>query len=607
MEAKKKVSNRKGKKLKYTPLTESQLLEAEQIVADTVKENPDFYSLPTSERSANDLVNFFVKSTEDSQQILPKNKRRYAVYLRKSTDDEMKQIHSLEDQEIECLELAKRLDISVRKEDIFKESRSAKKSNNRPIFNDILAGIKSKKYQGLISWSPDRLSRNMKEAGEIIEMLDYEQIQDLHFCTYQFDNTPNGKMMLGILFATSKQYSDKLSVDVSRGNKGTINEGKYIGVIKKGYYVDSAGNFMPDAHNWQLLRQAVVMRLKDGKTNKEVADFLTDSHFSWRKHKDDKYKLVKMNKQTVSNLFNDPFYCGVYKHGNNIVDLADLPVSFIPLMTPDEFISINRNTASSFNEAFIGRSTVQKRLEFGILREKVICDFCGKTMIFQRTRLKKGVNKGKFMLSFYCRNKDCTRHNDEEAIRKYGKKLPKSIRAKIVTAHIEWAIRHLTENTVEAHKQYIRRLEQELAVKRETAKIKLANAKAELQKQKDTYSEYLTMQRKSIEDYNKFHKGKLEYHQNLVDAYSANVTSLQNELKKLKEPLPTREQFVELIVGYLKTLLNVEDIMEEDRIYQELVLNLRAGDNSVSVIKLNPPYDLMVDLEKICSGGRDGT
>jgi hypothetical protein len=45
----------------------------------------------------------------------------------------------------------------------------------------------------------------MKEAGEVIEMIDREYIQDLAFCTYQFDNTPNGKMMLGILFATSKQ------------------------------------------------------------------------------------------------------------------------------------------------------------------------------------------------------------------------------------------------------------------------------------------------------------------------------------------------------------------------------------------------------------------
>jgi len=55
-------------------------------------------------------------------------------------------------------------------------------------------------------------------------------------------------MLLGILFATSKQYSDKLSVDVSRGTSGNIKEGKYNGVIKKGYYVDkNTWHFIPDA------------------------------------------------------------------------------------------------------------------------------------------------------------------------------------------------------------------------------------------------------------------------------------------------------------------------------------------------------------------------
>ena len=87
----------------------------------------------------------------------------------------------------------------------------------------MFMGFKSGKYHGLLAWSPDRLSRNMKEAGEIIEMIDLEQIQDLHFKTYQFENNPNGKMLLGILFAISKQYSDKLSVDVSRGITGTVN------------------------------------------------------------------------------------------------------------------------------------------------------------------------------------------------------------------------------------------------------------------------------------------------------------------------------------------------------------------------------------------------
>jgi hypothetical protein len=43
--------------------------------------------------------------------------------------------------------------------------------------------------------------------------------------------------------------------------------------------------------------------------------------------------------------------------------------------------------------------------------------------------------------------------------------------------------------------------------------------------------------------------------------------------------------------------INTTDVNEEGAVYTEMVLNLRVGDNTVSVIKLNPPYDMMVDLD----------
>jgi len=602
-----KRKTHKVKKVVRIPLTDDQQLKAEQLVADSLKDNPDLFNLPDSKRSVDDLTNYYAKAIEGSTRILPKEKRRYVMYLRKSTDDEAKQVRSLDDQETECQALAKLLGVNVRKEDIFIESASAKKSGNRPIFDDMLLGFKTGKYHGLLAWSPDRLSRNMKEAGEIIEMIDLEKIQDLHFKTYQFDNTPNGKMLLGILFATSKQYSDKLAVDVARGITGTIKDGKYVGQVKKGYYADtSTGYFMPDAHNWQLLRQAVIMRLYEGSTNQEVANYLNGSHFSYRKHQDDDYKLAKMDKKTVGNLFGDSFYFGMYKYGNNIANLSEL-YNFLPLVTPDEYIALSRNAAENFNEPFIGRSTSAKRLDFGLLREKVICDYCDKIMLFQRTKLQRGKNAGHYMLSFYCRNKDCIRHNKAEAIKKYGKPLSNSIRAKYVVSHIEWTLRHCTKQSEKAYKLYIGRLEQKLIVDKEIAKRKLSNAKSELKKQQNLYAKYQNLQLISLADYNKHHKGKLEFHQNLINVQTSSIATLQTEVEKLNQGLPTRQQFVELVRSYLETLLKTTDLIEEDTVYQELVLNLRAGDDVISVIKLNPPYNLLLDLDKVSLGRDDRT
>lgn len=581
-----------------TPLTNEQLLKSEQIVTDSLKDNPDIFDLPESRHNANELTDYFLKITEGSQRILPKERRRYAIYLRKSTDTEDRQVRSLDDQKAECLSLARQLNIVVRQEDIFIESASAKTSGNRPIFDDLLNGFKTKKYHGLLAWSPDRLSRNMKEAGEIIEMIDLEQIQDLHFKTYQFDNTPNGKMLLGILFATSKQYSDKLGVDVSRGITGAIRDGKYVGLAKKGYYADpTTGYFIPDGHNWHLLRQAVVMRLQHGKTNQEVADFLNDAHFSYRNFKDDEPTIAKMDKKAMSIIFKDPFYCGVYKYGERVANLNDI-YDFLPLITADEFISLTQNVAYSFNEEFIGRRASSKRLDFGLLREKVICHYCDKTMIFQRTKVARGKNAGKWLLSFYCRNDDCIRKDDAKAIEKYGKKLPRGVRMKYISPYIEWTLRNLTQNVLEAHKVYIGRLEQKIAIDKQIAKRKLTDAETELNKSRDEYSKYQNFQVSNPEAYKQHHKGKLEEYQNLINVHTASRENLKVELARLNDALPTREQFVELVHSYLETLLNTTDLIEEDAVYQEVVLNLRVADNAVSVIKLNPPYDMMVDLDK---------
>ncbi len=588
-------------------LTKEQLAEANYRVSNKLANNPEIYSLPESKRTVENLADYFIKQNEGTNRILPKEKRRYVIYLRKSTDDEAKQVRSLEDQKNECLELAHRLKVTVNEKDILQESASAKISGNRPIFDAMMLGFKTGKYHGLISWSPDRISRNMLEAGQIIEMIDLELIQDLQFKTYQFENTPNGKMLLGILFATSKQYSDKLGVDVSRGITGNIKEGKYNGLIKKGYYADkSTGYFIPDGYNWELLREAVNMRLYQGKNNPEIAAFLNTSLFSIRKNEEDKPRLHHFDKKVVGDMFADPFYFGLYKYGNNLANLNDL-YDFLPLITPDEYIALNRTTATDFSEKYAGRTARVNKLDYGLLRDKVICEYCNKAMQFQHNEIKRGTNKGRWLISYYCRNRDCVRHNDAEAIEKYGHKLSRSIRAKYVTAAIEYNLRQCTKHSKEAYKQYIEKLNLKLAQDKAIANRKLAEAKKDLRVQTTQYLKYQNFQIDHPDDYKKHHKGKLEYHQNLINIAKGSIKKTELELVQLNADMPTEKQFYELIKSYLLILLNTKDLMEEDTVYNEVVSNLIAGDDAVSVVNLNKPYNLLLDLSKVSTGRGERT
>ncbi len=558
----------------------------------------------SSERTVNDLLNYFADTTEGSKKILPKEKRRYVIYLRKSTDDEAKQVRSLDDQRIECLKLTNALGVTVREEDIFIESASAKTSGNRPIFDVMLMGFKTGKYHGLISWSPDRISRNMKEAGEVIEMIDHEDIQDLAFVTYQFDNSPNGKMMLGILFATSKQYSDKLAVDVKRGTVGTVTEGKYIGVLKKGYYVDpTTGYFVPDEYNWNILRTAVDMRLYGGMNNTDIADFLNGAKLTGRKDQDEQPTLIKVTKQMVGNIFEDSFYCGLYKYGENLANLVDL-YNFKPLITADEYIQLNAGVAKDFGRTTSVKTNRNQRLDYGLLHNKVICDYCDGTMAFQHTALRRGKNTGRWVISFYCRNKACLRHNTEEQ-KKLGIKLPKAIRAKYVLAGIEWQLRHLTKKSEQAYRMYINGLEQRIASDRAILTRKLAEAKQSLKDNEQQYARYQEFQVNSPDDYKKYHEGKLEQYQQLLHLDEEAIADNKAELAKLDVVLPSEQEFYELTRSKVLNLLTSTDIMVLDTICSEFITNLRAGNDSTPVIKLKPPYNLMTELDEISTGRGD--
>src|SRR5579859_2234112 len=144
------------------------------------------------------------------EETIDPSKLKYVLYARKSTDDPQRQVRSIDDQIAECRQLAQRLHLPLIEPPLI-ETKSAKKPGKRPIFRQMLQDIRQGKYDGIVAWNPDRLARNMKEGGEIIDMIDENIIADLKFVTHHFTKDANGKMLLGMAFVLSKQYSDSLS------------------------------------------------------------------------------------------------------------------------------------------------------------------------------------------------------------------------------------------------------------------------------------------------------------------------------------------------------------------------------------------------------------
>ena len=109
---------------------------------------------------------------------------KYALYCRKSTEDSSRQILSLDSQEKEMIKLAETLELNIVQ--VFRESKSAKKPDNRPQFSELINLIKWGKIQGVICWKIDRLSRNPIDSATIQWLLQQNELKIIQTMERQY-------------------------------------------------------------------------------------------------------------------------------------------------------------------------------------------------------------------------------------------------------------------------------------------------------------------------------------------------------------------------------------------------------------------------------------
>lgn len=144
-------------------------------------------------------------------------KYSYCLYARKSTENDEKQALSIESQVKEMLAIAERDDIYVA--EIKRESHSAKDSGERPVFNELIRELKEGKFQGILTWQTDRLSRNAGDLGIMVDMMDRRSLVEIRTYNQVFTNSPNDKFLLMILGSQAKLENDNRAINVVRGMK----------------------------------------------------------------------------------------------------------------------------------------------------------------------------------------------------------------------------------------------------------------------------------------------------------------------------------------------------------------------------------------------------
>ena len=255
-------------------------------------------------------------------------KPKYFLYARKSTEDDDKQVMSIESQLFELREFARKENLEILAE--FQESKSAK-TPGRPVFNEMIEQVNSMDGVGVLAWHPDRLARNSIDGGHIIYGVDQKKIVSLRFPTFWFEPTPQGLFMLQVAFGQSKYYSDNLTQNVKRGMRAKLRRGEWLTRAPFGY-VNNREKRVIEPH--PVHSKIIVCAFEEYATGEH--GLVSLSHFL-HEHGVSTKKGAPLGKASVKRILTNRAYLGFTKHKDEWYE-----GSFAPILSPKLFEAVQK-------------------------------------------------------------------------------------------------------------------------------------------------------------------------------------------------------------------------------------------------------------------------
>jgi site-specific DNA recombinase len=302
-------------------------------------------------------------------QIQDDSPKKFFIYCRKSTDAEDRQLLSIDAQLSELFEIATKQNLHIVK--TFTECRSAKEVG-RPVFEEMLAEIKSGKATAILAWKLDRLARNFDDGGKIIGLLQRGVIQEIK--TFDRSYFPSDNVLLiAVELGMANQYVRDLSVNIRRGIREKIRRGMYCGSPPLGYFTEPKLRTVEPHPQLHPKLKDLFEEFAEGRdTLTTFRDKLTAAGFRGK---------LSGNPKTVSSvtmLLRNPFYYGAFLHKGELHE-----GTHVPLVSKQTFDKIQSILTANGRP----RKTTSKGFHFlNLLR----CDSCGFAITAEQHMKKSG-------------------------------------------------------------------------------------------------------------------------------------------------------------------------------------------------------------------------
>ncbi len=415
-------------------------------------------------------------------------------------------------------------------------------------------------------------------------MVDEGLIQDMRFVTHHFSKDANGKMLLGMAFVLSKQYSDKLSQDVTRGLHRKVEEGRSH-IPKHGYIKDDEGLYRPDGKNFELMCEAWAMR-KDGISLEQIAEYLDKK--GYYRIIQTTGKKVKLTFKRLSALFKDPFYYGLLIQGAKQIDLREV-YDFKQTVTEEDYNFIQQMYYSKI------RPYRTRRLSFYPLKQMIKCSFCGGSMYIAPST--SGSAKKQRYLNARCDNKFCTRKK-------------KSIRMKnifdFIYDFLDKGLNFAEKDYNDYYKgmtKYSENKQQKIQIDAHSKQAILRNIDREIRERalKIVDFEKSSTVRKVNED-------KIAELEDQKEQLKGQIAKLQQQIAEPEKERLTLQEFLNLSKN-AATVVKSGDAIVKDQICRLIFLNLTVDEEKVASYQLKEPFTTLLKHRSLSSsrGGETRT
>ena len=188
---------------------------------------------------------------------------KYINYNRKSTDEEKRQVTSLDAQRRELRDFAKRDRLGV--VDTLEESKTAKEPG-RPLFNRMLDRIERGEANGIIVWDVDRLYRNPVDEGRVRWMLQRGIIASISTPTRTYFPADAG-LLMAVEGGRANDFIIHHKRDVMRGVREKLLRGEWPGAKPIGYIYDHGlrrNDIVPDKKRAKIV-ETIFQEVSSGR------------------------------------------------------------------------------------------------------------------------------------------------------------------------------------------------------------------------------------------------------------------------------------------------------------------------------------------------------